>query len=286
MGAYEDLQSMGFTSYEARVYLALVANPGVTGYEVSKHSGVPRAKVYEVLEGMVRSGTVLTTEEDRQLYRPLPHRLLLSRHRGQMEEAMSRLEHAFAEIEVEEEEPQLVTLRGYDPVIDMAQRMCDEAIDSILASGFPQDLRRIQEPLARAEQRGIKVYILQFGDEDMGLKNQFFHEISPMQNRQVKQYGRWFAVLRDVKEALMAGVGENSSTSALWTEHMGVVMPLAMWIQHDIGVNVIAEEAGPELSQEMSQKMNNRLAELWQLGLPVDDSARDSAETQHPAQDG
>ncbi len=285
MGAYEDLQSMGFTSYEARVYLALVANPGVTGYEVSKHSGVPRAKVYEVLEGMVRSGTVLTTEEDRQLYRPLPHRLLLSRHRGQMEEAMNRLEDAFAQIEEEEEEPQLVTLRGYDPVIDMAQQMCDEAIDSILASGFPQELRRIEGSLVRAEGRGIKVYILQFGDEDMPLRNHFLHEISPMQARQVKQYGRWFAVLRDVKEALMAGV-EDNSTSALWTEHMGVVMPLAMWIQHDIGVNVMAEEVGPELARKLSQAMNNRLAELWQLGLPVDEGGRDPSETQHQSRDG
>jgi len=44
------LQQLGFTAYEAKVYLALLAHPGSTGYEVARHSGVPRAKVYEVLD--------------------------------------------------------------------------------------------------------------------------------------------------------------------------------------------------------------------------------------------
>src|SRR5690606_22780106 len=57
----EGLQQLGFTAYEAKVYLALLSRPGSTGYEVARHSGVPRSKVYEVLEKLTAMDVVHTS---------------------------------------------------------------------------------------------------------------------------------------------------------------------------------------------------------------------------------
>lgn len=40
---------MVFSIYEARTYLALLWESPVTGYQLSKLSGVPRSRVYDML---------------------------------------------------------------------------------------------------------------------------------------------------------------------------------------------------------------------------------------------
>ena len=75
------LTEIGFTEYEAKVYLALLRENPANGYQVSKKSGVPRSMVYEALGRLSTRGAVLETIEDRAtLYRPLPPEMLLDRH--------------------------------------------------------------------------------------------------------------------------------------------------------------------------------------------------------------
>ena len=66
------LQRLGFTEYEAKVYLALLRHSPLTGYAVAQRSGVPRSKVYEVLNGMVGRGEVLVSYGEPTQYGPLP----------------------------------------------------------------------------------------------------------------------------------------------------------------------------------------------------------------------
>ena len=43
------LVKIGFSEYEAKAYLALLGASPVTGYQLSKDSGVPRSMIHEVL---------------------------------------------------------------------------------------------------------------------------------------------------------------------------------------------------------------------------------------------
>ena len=58
------LNKIGFTDSEAKVYLVLLKNGGMTGYEASKYSAVPRSKIYNVLESLVMKGFILYSEEE------------------------------------------------------------------------------------------------------------------------------------------------------------------------------------------------------------------------------
>lgn len=257
MDAVEGLEKMGYTHNEARVYAALVRRPGSTGYEVAKHSGVPRAKVYEVLESMIAKGAVLTAQEgDRVLYRPLPHRILLGRHQQELEETLDSLRRNLDAQAVTEEEPLLLTVRGEDQVIARAREMCEGAERSLLVAGFDDDLKAIAGEVEAARARGLSVFALQFGDGDVGIKEAVHHHISPLQHLQVERYGRWLGVVRDVKEALLAQV-QPKQTTALWTRHMGVVLALTMWIQHDITLVELTRLAEPRLAAEMERRMKD-----------------------------
>lgn len=269
MDPISHLQEIGFTRYEAMIYVALVSHPGLTGYEVSKYSGVPRAKVYEVLESMTQRGHVLVAhEDDRQLYRALPHDLLLDRYRTRLEQVVGGLREQLGVIEKLPHDSPISTIRGHESVMQRAHEMIAEAGRSVLVSGFPQELLDLRTGLQSKENSGLSIYALIYGTDDLGLTNLYYHNVSPHQYRQTDRYGRWLALIRDMDEALLCQV-RSDGTTALWTSNMGVVMALAMWIQHDITVCAMLTEFDPDLVAMIMSKMhaNTALTELLQLVL-------------------
>ena len=55
-GLVNKLMRIGFTEYQAKAYVALTRKNPVTGYELSKNSGVPRSMIYEVAGKLVERG--------------------------------------------------------------------------------------------------------------------------------------------------------------------------------------------------------------------------------------
>src|SRR5579884_4428628 len=49
-----ELEELGLTNYEARVYLALIRRDVFTAAEVAREARVPRQRVYDVLDGLTR----------------------------------------------------------------------------------------------------------------------------------------------------------------------------------------------------------------------------------------
>jgi len=52
----EDLLNLGLNKYEARVYLALLERQSLDTAEISRISGVPRARTYDILDGLTGRG--------------------------------------------------------------------------------------------------------------------------------------------------------------------------------------------------------------------------------------
>jgi len=57
-----NLQKLGFTENEAKIYATLVCMKTATAREIYETSGVPRPKVYKVLRGMEEKGYVQITD--------------------------------------------------------------------------------------------------------------------------------------------------------------------------------------------------------------------------------
>lgn len=53
---FNQLLSLGLTEYESKVYLAMLEKHSSTASELSKLSGVPRTRIYDILDRMARSG--------------------------------------------------------------------------------------------------------------------------------------------------------------------------------------------------------------------------------------
>lgn len=69
MGAWtERLMQFGLTRQEAAIYLCLMRNSALSGYEVSKLTGISRSNVYGALAGLVEEGAAYLLEGDTNKY--------------------------------------------------------------------------------------------------------------------------------------------------------------------------------------------------------------------------
>ena len=59
------LKNLLFTENEAKVYLSLLKNSPATSYAIAKNADVPRSKIYEVLDNMIKRGDVLVSPGNR-----------------------------------------------------------------------------------------------------------------------------------------------------------------------------------------------------------------------------
>jgi sugar-specific transcriptional regulator TrmB len=58
----ENLQKLGFTSNEAKIYSTLICLKQAKASEIARNSGVPRSKIYRTLRGMKKKGYVQIIE--------------------------------------------------------------------------------------------------------------------------------------------------------------------------------------------------------------------------------
>jgi sugar-specific transcriptional regulator TrmB len=75
----KNLQKLGFTENEAKIYTSLVCLKTATAREIYETSRVPRPKVYKVLKGMTEKGYVHVTEEEPAHFSCIPPEELISR---------------------------------------------------------------------------------------------------------------------------------------------------------------------------------------------------------------
>lgn len=67
----EYLKSFGLTGQEAVIYEVLLKNDAMTGYEISKESGISRSNVYGSLAGLVDKGAAYLIEGEPARYIPV-----------------------------------------------------------------------------------------------------------------------------------------------------------------------------------------------------------------------
>jgi sugar-specific transcriptional regulator TrmB len=265
VGASALLQELGFTEYEAKVYAALVAHPGVSGYEVARYSGVPRAKVYEVLEGLQARGVVLTRpEEGRTLYEPVPYETVLQRSEERVRRVCAELADALAATAVRTELPGFLSLSGRERLLGCCRDMVLAARRRLFFSGWPAEAAALAQDLLAAERRGIGVFALVYGGTSLPLQRWFTHTVTQLQQREVERSGRWLALVADHDQALIGHVTDGEAAVGMWTRNPVLVQVPAEWIKHDIYMLEFGRAARERLGGFVPPQRLAELQAMWE----------------------
>lgn len=227
------LKNLNFTEYESKAYLALLQESPLTGYAVAKKSGVPRSKIYEVLESLVIRGDVFVSHGNTPQYVPVPAKELIKNRRLKAEEHFDQAEKYFEKFEqTANDRENIWNITGRSEILEKVKACILSAKKRILLEIWKEDFKEIEAELKQAAEQGVIVTIIAYGDIVSDFANVYLHDMS---SEITEEYdGRWLVYSGDDSEVVAGIVSLGNDSRAAWTMHVGLVMPITEVIIHDL----------------------------------------------------
>ncbi|HIP92195.1 MAG TPA: TrmB family transcriptional regulator, partial [Thermotoga sp.] len=94
----EKLQKFGLTKYESLAYITLLKLGPSKATDVTKESGIPHTRVYDVLSSLHRKGFVDIMHGTPRLYKPVNPDVVLEKIKGDLIADIEYLKKAFLEL--------------------------------------------------------------------------------------------------------------------------------------------------------------------------------------------
>lgn len=154
----EKLMMFALTRQEAAIYLCLLKNGELTGYEAAKITGISRSNVYSTLAGLVEHGAAYVIEGVSSKYVPVPMEEFCTNRLRQLKEVAGILtEHA---PHVKESIEGYITIEGKRHVMDKVHHMLTGARKRIYLSAPASFIELWLEELTELAVRSIKVVLI------------------------------------------------------------------------------------------------------------------------------
>lgn len=248
MDLLADLNAIGFTEYEAKVYLALLKDHPATGYQLSKQAGIPRSMVYEALGRLDVRGAVLKTEEAKAtLYRPMPPDALLDRLVDEHQRRMETLRQGLTTLYNTRDEGHLWTFSGEDPVLSYAHDMIANAQSEAMLVLTDTNLDQLYTVISDAHARGVKIGALLTGEAELNLGDVARH---PPRESQLHKLADSLVVVVDEQEVLIAS-SHPTSYSATVTTNANMVQIGRQFVWMELFTHRIFSQLGPAVWSQL-----------------------------------
>ncbi|WP_462413344.1 TrmB family transcriptional regulator [Neobacillus sp. Marseille-QA0830] len=242
---FKELQKLGFSQYECKAYIGLLKNSPITGYEISKRSGVPRSMIYEVLGKLLDKGAVYTVPSEPLTYAPLPAKDLIARLRTNFEQSFDFLEKNLAALESEQQVDVVRRISSDENVMAEMAAMIHGAKEELWLSVWEPQVSSIQHDVRMQIHKGVHVFSILFGAPDTELGVTTHHDYMSPKVAEQRMNGRLTIVSRDNEEVLIANFSSNSPAWAIKTQDPALVLVAVEYIRHDIMFAELVKEVGP-----------------------------------------
>ncbi|MDY7040220.1 MAG: helix-turn-helix domain-containing protein [Chloroflexota bacterium] len=164
----DKLVKIGFSEYEAKAYVALLRESPVTGYQLSKTSGVPRSMIYEVLGKLTARGAAMTLRKgDSTQYAPIPADEFLDQLLEEQEELIVSLKGDLAHLTSAPDLEYVWNIEGQENILAKAEEMIDQAQTHVYLALLPDTFPDMRPALEEAIRRDVRVVIYTTDDLDL-----------------------------------------------------------------------------------------------------------------------
>jgi Cd2+/Zn2+-exporting ATPase len=249
MGLTESLTQIGFTEYEARIYLALLQGNPATGYQLSKRSGVPRSMAYEALGRLDTRGAVLQTRDGKSTrYRPLPPEMLLARERAAHNRRIDELVQGLEDLYLSSEGDQLWSLTGREAVMAYATQQIQSAERELMLVLDDLALQSLGDHIGEAHDRGIRIHALLTGEGKLEVGESAHH---PPLESELQELTEGLVVVKDAAEALISGADPN--LTATITSNRNVVLIARQFVWMELFAQRVAAVLGSDVVERLIQ---------------------------------
>ncbi|MEH7086761.1 TrmB family transcriptional regulator [Neobacillus drentensis] len=253
---FETLKNLNFTEYEAKAYLTLLEESPLTGYAVAKNSGVPRSRIYEVLDSLAIRGDILVSPGNTPQYTPVPAKELIKNRRREAEENFELAEKSLAEFERSANDRENIwNITGRNEILDKVKDCILSAKKRILLEVWKEEFEELESELRQVAKRGVNVTIIAYGEIASDFANAYLHY---MGHEITEEYGgRWIVISADDSEVVAGIVSLGKDSRAAWTRHVGLVMPITEVMIHDLYLMEIMEKHRELLEESFGENLVN-----------------------------
>lgn len=227
-----DFKRLGFTDYEAKVYMQLLAESPATAYEIAKATGVPRPNTYNALESLTKRGAVQPISENPARYVASPpdrHFADLGRQTMALCEGLTR---ELVKLKTPDDDPYVWNVHGEPAIRRKVDLAITESRTSLRIKASDDVLRVHAEALRAAAERGVEILIILYGKDPDEFRygptcRVYLHEGSGVR---MGTADNLFTLTVDHNEAVTV---TTDRVTAFYTRNHAIVLMADTLIRHD-----------------------------------------------------
>ena len=209
------LMELGLSGLEAEAYLAVLAEPDSTGYRISQVLGKPAPNTYKALDSLVNKGAILADEGSRsRTFTAVPIREQILRKSRRLDMLADEIERGLEKIHKPQSEDGVYKLSTVHQVMARAEKMVENARDTLVADADNLPLRKLSDNFLSAAERGVRVLL--HGREAMNMPGcEFISSVTE------GWQGDMLVLIADSSEYLIAFMSEDmrSLIQGVWSRN-------------------------------------------------------------------
>ncbi|ASJ15880.1 transcriptional regulator [Thermococcus chitonophagus] len=228
----QKLQKFGLTKYESLAYITLLKLGPSKATDVTRESGIPHTRIYDVLSSLSKKGFVDVMHGTPRLYAPVNPEIVLERLKKELIEDIENLKKAFEDLYKEthgEELPEIWTIHGFENTIERAEYIIRSAKHEILINTPFEFLRQLRDAIEKRDD-ALMIIVSNFSEIPRWLKEKD-NAILAKSGEAPWLMGTW--VIGDIDYALFFGtLPENKGKErfySFWAKSAKLIQNYVHW---------------------------------------------------------
>lgn len=263
---HKRLKNLGFTEYEAKIYVSLLQSSPANGNSIAKNAAVPPSKVYETLRRMQEKKIVFPVSGgengSKKGYSPIPYDILLSQIKKDFKEGMTFLEEALENVSkrTDTEWTELFVVDGYDSSIEAFQSAIEGAKTKVLMTCWCHELELLVDVLKSAHERGVSITTLTFDicNIELPWKTYIHQQLEPALLRHIGE----LCLVIDNEKSIVFQSNEKQGAHAVISQHPSTVLIASNYIRHDILLNKLVIDLEAEIKQKFGSVYQTYITDM------------------------
>ncbi|MDD3437354.1 MAG: helix-turn-helix domain-containing protein [Candidatus Gastranaerophilales bacterium] len=229
----ENLKELGFNTYEAKVYLALLKKYPATGYEISRIANIPQSRTYDTLKVLEKEKIVTPNNSKPVTYTPIKPKALTKRFKRKLNSTLDFLDKNLPNIKDDYTEP-IMSISGNINVREKIIEVIQHAKKEIFIEVWSQDFKFIEPYLLDAYNRGLEIKIVGYDNFKSHFGLIFEHGYA--KEIEASLGGRMIIIAIDNETGLFGSTHsvKEENVQVIYTENTGIVFLLKEFIVHDM----------------------------------------------------
>ncbi len=252
----QDMKKLGFSEYECKAYFSLLEDFPLNGYALSKNSGIPRSRIYEVLKNLIAKQVVFEqAEEKNKLYYPVDPKIFIKKIKSHYDDIFSNISQMADRIYKEKkQDDRLVIIKGRKNIISFLNLLIKGAEKRIALSIWDEELKELTSELEKAIERNVALRGIYFGEDNP------FDTLIP--HRRIQRYmaekkERYISIIIDKTHAISGIVSRDENSKVTWTQDEGFIEISEDYIAHDLIVNLYSASLDEKAYREYEDFADN-----------------------------